>query len=185
MKLKKIVREDKSVQFIVEKANDDGHIENFDVTAHEAPHPEMDNALVNLAPVVQRIMEFKSVAGIAVHSVGVSYTKHGTRSVALGYTRSLNAIPDKTHKATTVSFRIDDPTDGEDGARECKKAESEAVEVAIAEGIRYASGERQQILLPLEDANKEPKGGENEPKGPDLFEEDPASTPDQPKTPEA
>lgn len=169
MKLNRIVREDKFVSFVIETKNAEGHVETSSITAHEAPHPEMDKAFEDLSAVVQRLMEFKSVAGITCHLLSVSFTKHGTRSVAIGFRRTLGAT-EKAYKGTSVFFRIDDPADGEDGKRECKKEESAACVRVIEEGLRYANGERQQMLLPIKDASSEPSEGEPTGEGGDLFD---------------
>lgn len=161
MQFKKLVREDTQIQTIYNKANADGHIETFDITAHEAPHPEMDKALEALAPVCQDIKELASVQTIKPYGITVSYTKHGTRSCSILFTRKLEATGG-TYKDKTPAFQIDDPADGEDDPRECKAEQTDLLIKTITEGERYAGGERLQILLPLEEDNPkaEPKDGQ-------------------------
>jgi hypothetical protein len=171
MKFNYLLREDASVRTIVEKQNDADHMETYDVTAFEAPHPEMDKALAALAPVCQRIAELASVATIDPYYLTVSYTKHGTRSATIGFRRKLEATG-KVYKFKTPAFKIDDPADDEDTDRQCSTDESDLIIAVINEGIRYAKGERQQILLPLDDPNAEPKAGKDSPGEDDMFGED-------------
>lgn len=167
MKLIKLVRNKKDIVTVVQKPNDDGHLETYDITSHEAPHPQMDVSLEALAPIVRRVMEFKSVAGINAYSLSLSHTKHGTRSATIGFTRNLN-ITKKDYRTSTVSFRIDDPAQDEEGERECNKAETDVIDVVVSEAIRYHNGERQQMLLGELEA--EPSKGEDAPEEPGLFD---------------
>lgn len=158
MKFNYLLREDTLVRTITEVPNKGGHIEENDVTAHEAPHPEMDKAFENLIDCVTRICELASPQTIEPYYLTLSYTKHGTRSATIGYRRTLSAT-NKTYKYKTPSFKMDDPAQDEDLERQCTKDEAKLVEALINEGIRYVTGERQQRLLPLDDENAEPKGG--------------------------
>jgi len=169
MKLNKLIRNDKQITFIIEEANEAGHLEESDVTAPEAPHPEMDMALAKLAPVVKRIMEYNTVAGIDPYGISLSYTKRGTRAAVIYYQRAIG-VTGKSYKFSSVSFKIDDPSDDEGGQRECTEEESKAVIRVMEEGIRYAGGERQQTLLQLKDVNAEPKGGKDQTT--DMFDGD-------------
>lgn len=167
MKLIKLTRSDKMIRFSIEKPNDEGHLETFDVKAPEAPHPEMDRALSGVAGIVSKHMEFKSAAGIEPFGLSVSRTKHGTRSVSILYTRKLKKS-EKEYRGATVLLRIDNPVDGEAGEREVDNDEAALLNAVIEEGLRYARGERLQTLLPLEE------GGDSkeEPTDP-LFQESP------------
>lgn len=162
MKFNKLVREDTQVQTIYDRPNADGHLEQFDITAHEAPHPEMDKALEALGNVCIEIAELaEPLDGMSIYPYGltVSYTKHGTRKVSLLFKRLLRAT-NKTYKFKTPAFQIDNPADGEDTNRECSEQQAQLIEAAINEGIRYAKGERQQRLLPLDDEKAEPVEGQ-------------------------
>jgi len=162
MQFRKLVREDTQIQTIYDKPNADGHIESFDITAHEAPHPGMDKALEALASVCQDIKELASVATIKPYGITISYTKHGTRSCSILFTRKLEATGG-TYKDKTPSFQIDNPADGEDDERECNTEQTDLLIEVIEEGERYAAGERQQTLLPLDetDPQAEPKDGKS------------------------
>jgi len=170
MKFNRLVREDNQIQTIYDKPNADGHLEQFDITAHEAPRPEMDKALEALGSVCIEIAELaEPLKGMAVYPYGltVSYTKHGTRKCSIQFKRLLRATG-KTYKFKTPSFQIDDPAEGEETNRECSKEQAELITAAINEGIRYAMGERSQHLLPLEDDTAEPSDGT--PSDGDLFD---------------
>ena len=156
MKLLSVSRSPKHVEYAVEAQ---GHqaVEVRDFTCQEAPLAEFDDALLKLAGVVTSICEFRDVEGIEVHKLALSYTKHGTRSAQLYFSRTLS-ITGLPHHMKTPFVRIDHPTDAEEGRIEVTEEEGDKIKLLISEAIRYANGERQQLLLPLEDET-EPSNG--------------------------
>jgi len=157
MRFQKLVRDKAHVQTIYQKPNADGHMESFDITAHEAPHPEMDKALEALAPVVVSVKELASVQTVEPYGISISYTKKGTRKCSILFTRKLECTGE-TYKEKTPAFQFDEPSEGEERPMECSTGDAQCIRDVISEGIRYAGGERQQMLLPL-DENKEPGTG--------------------------
>lgn len=121
---------------------------------HETPLPELDDALQALRPVVVFVgrHEKKALGDIVVRSLFISYTKHGTRSVMIGYElstdTSINGTPEKKKAGW---FRIDPPGDGESGTVAVSLPHCELVKAAIRECERYAEGERSQTLLDFDD----------------------------------
>jgi hypothetical protein len=162
MKILKAVREDNYVQFRQEV---DGHnsTEEHDIKAHEAPLVSFDTHLQALAPVACKVLEFPPsyAEGATVKSVTVSHTKRGTRSVAIKIVKTLDATGN-AHAITTPLFQIDDAAEGEEGRKQVSQAHADACGVFLLEVEKYASGERQQRLLPLDDtaAPVEPANGD-------------------------
>lgn len=168
MKFITLVREETEVQTVFDKANADGHLERFDITAHEAPLDVMDKGLESLAPLCKQINELASVESITPYGVKVKFTQHGTRSTSVLFSRVLTATG-KKYKDKTPYFQIDDSADGEEGERECSVDQAALVVQVIDAGTDYAKGKRKQQLLPL-DEKAEPEGGTNQ--DPDLFDGD-------------
>lgn len=161
MKLLKIVREEKVVEFRQEVQ---GHqaTEERDIICKEAPLKSFDDALAALSDVVLNIMGLPRnwEEEITIKSMAVSYTKKGTRSVQITFDKFYSSV-EKTKGEKTPFFQIDNAADGEDGRMQCAKKHSGLVVTMIAEAEKYASGERQQQLLPLDkpdDANEPAKG---------------------------
>lgn len=164
MKILKITREDSVVQFKHEVQGQEA-TEERDHKAHEAPLKSFDNALQALTSVVCTIMEVgKAYArGMTIRSLSISYTKKGTRSASIKFGKHLDAT-DQNHFTSTPVFQFDDPADGEEGKKQCSTPDAQLIATAIAETVRYAKGERQQRLLPLDDdgsqAAAEPQSGD-------------------------
>ncbi len=162
MKILKAVREDNYVKFRHEV---EGHesTEERDIKAHEAPLVSFDTRLQALAPVACKVLEFPPsyAEGVTVKSVTVSQTKRGTRSVAIKIVKVLDATGN-AHAITTPLFQIDDAAEGEDERKQCSQAHADACGAFLLEVERYANGERQQRILPLDDNSPvaEPSGGD-------------------------
>jgi len=138
--------------------------EERDITAHEAPMKSFDKALQALTDVVANILETGEEwkKGIVIKTVAFSYTKKGTRSAAIFFTRDLDAT-ETAHRMSTPFFQIDDVAEGEEGRRQCAKEHAKAIAKVILEAEKYADGERDQRMLPLDDGkseNAEPTQGD-------------------------
>jgi hypothetical protein len=190
MKISKVIRTDDAVEFHHEVQ---GHqaVETRKITAHEAPLKGFDTALQKLADVAVNILEVGQPykKGITIISLTVSYTGKGTRSATIVGKKELDATG-KPHRFDTPQFRFDDAAEGEEGRRECTKAHAEMIQTVIDETEKYANGERQQRLLPLDDG----KGAAAEPaqgdvlkfSTPEAASEEQATPPEKPKsTPKA
>lgn len=183
MKILKVTRDDSSVQFRHEVQ---GHkaVEERDHTCHEAPLKAFDNALQALADVAVNILELGQgyKKGIVIIALALSYTKKGTRSASIVFSKELDATG-SNHRMTTPVFQFDDSAEGEDGQRrQCSKKHAEMIDVMVRETENYANGERQQRLLPLDDGKSEgaePQGGDTL-----KFETPPAGSDGQGATPE-
>jgi hypothetical protein len=164
MRILKVTRTEDAVQFRHEVQ---GHqsTEERDITAHEAPLKSFDETLQALADAVVNVLELGQPyrKGITIIAVAYSYTKHGTRSAAITFTKHLDAT-DTAHRMTTPLFQFDDAAEGEDGQRrQCSKRHAELLHEVIEQTEAYANGERQQTLLPLNDGKSEgaePAGGD-------------------------
>lgn len=164
MKVTKVIREESAVEFHHEVQ---GHqaTEERKIRAHEAPLKTFDKCLQGLADVVCNILELGTgyAKGIVVLAVSFSYTKKGTRSAAIVFSKELDATGG-AHRMTTPLFQFDDAAEGEDGQRrQCSNKHAELLNQMIVETEAYANGERQQRLLPLDDGKSEgaePKGGD-------------------------
>lgn len=135
-----------------------------DITAHEAPMKSFDKAMQALKDVVVNVLETGQewAKGIVIKTVAFSYTKKGTRSAAIFFTRELDAT-ETAHRMATPFFQIDDAADGEEGRMQCAKEHSKAIKKLILEAEKYADGERDQRMLPLDDGkseNAEPSQGD-------------------------
>jgi hypothetical protein len=164
MKVTKVIREESAVEFHHEVQ---GHkaVEERKIRAHEAPLASFDKTLQALSDVAVNILELGTgyAKGISVLSVSFSYTKKGTRSAAIVFSKELDATG-SSHRMTTPLFQFDDAAEGEDGQRrQCTKKHAELLHQMIVETENYANGERQQRVLPLDDGKSEgaePKGGD-------------------------
>lgn len=189
MKILKVTRTESQVQFRQEVQGNKS-VEEHDVIAHEAPLKSFDDSLQALTDVVANILEVGQgyKKGMVIVSLAVSYTAKGTRSATIVFTKELDATG-AAHRMVTPQFRFDDPKEGDDGARQCAKKHAEMIQACIEETEKYAAGERQQRLLPLDDAKSqsaEPKGGDvldfkNPPPGDDGQGSTPPPPPADPK----
>lgn len=143
-------------------------IEERRTIAHEIPLESFDKAFQALRSVAANILEVGAdySEGMVVHTMSLSYTKNGTRSVAIGFTKRLS-VNGGDHSLDTPFFQIDDAV--EDGRRECTAKQADHIEKVIEETVRYANGERQQMQLggELSDCQEEPADGEELPFGDD------------------
>lgn len=152
------------------KIETQGHkaLEEREVTAHEAPLASFDEALEGLRTVARSIVELKDSKLITVYRMDISYTKHGTKSAQLYFVRVLQATEAK-HPLKTPVFQFEDPAEGEQGKRQCTKAEAKAIELMLTEAERYINGERQQMLLPIDAATGESAPEDGDKQDPDLL----------------
>jgi len=163
MKLLRIIRDESFVRFIREVTITKG-TEKQDITAHEAPLPSFDKAMQALKEVVVNILdignEYKH--SMTITAMTISHTKHGTRSVSINFLKTLTAT-EANHRLNTPMFQIDDSSEGEEGRKQCAKKHGELVAKFIEEAEAYASGERAQQMLPLDDGKSqkaEPQEGD-------------------------
>jgi hypothetical protein len=154
MKILKVIRDDKFVQFRHEVGGHES-VEDRDIIAHEAPLKSFDLCLQALVAVVCAVLQLPSdyATGMTVRSLTVSHTKRGTRSVAIKAIKGLDTTG-RNHPITTPLFQIDDGAEGEDGRMECQQAHAELVDAMIYEVEQYANGDRQQALLPFRDESE-------------------------------
>jgi hypothetical protein len=148
-KILRLTRTDSLVRYRQEFKTDTG-IEERDITSHDAPLKKLDDALQALAPVAAKVLELPPdyAKGIVVHSVGISYTKAGTRSAIIYFKKALDATS-TNHGMDTPSFQIDDAGDGEEGRRQVVPKHAALVDELIDQAEDYADGKRQQVQLPL------------------------------------
>lgn len=159
MQLKYLNLSRKAINFgvVVNADSQDSNVssEERDVTAHEAPLPELSDAFSALAPVVCAICEFAPdyMDGLSVSKLTISTTKAGTRSVKFKATKQLECRKDFLWKIETPMVQIDKPADGESGQIDIEdKKHLKLVLTAIKEAERYANGERSQQLLNFDEA---------------------------------
>lgn len=162
MKLLRIIRDEEFVKY--RHVTDSGVLarEEREITCHEAPMTAFEEALANLGPVAANILGLGKdyTEGMTVRSLAIKYTKHGSRSVEIGFSKILSAT-DGNHRMKTPFFYIDEPSDSEQFHRECSPKQVEVIEAFIEEAEKYINGERQQRLLPLTEA--EPSDAEELP----------------------
>lgn len=164
MKILKIIRDEDRVQFRHEVQ---GHqaTEERDHTCHEAPLKAFDDALQDLSHVAAFALDVEDdyTEGMTVVSLTVSYTKHGTRSATISFAKRLNST-EQNHRMNTPAIQFDDAKADEEGTRsQCTEDHAKKIQRVIDETERYANGERQQRLLPLDDGQSEgaePQGGD-------------------------
>ena len=157
MKILKITRTDDAVQFRHEVQGSQS-VEERDITAHEAPMASFDKALQALAAVAVNVLELGHdyKKGITVIACSFSYTKHGTRSAAISFSKELDATGG-AHRMNTPLFQFDDSKAEEENGqrRQCSGPHAALVEAVVEETEKYANGDRQQRLLPLDDGKSE------------------------------
>lgn len=172
MKLLRIMRTDSLVRYRHEvtgettKANSSkkqGETEDYtgteerDVIAHDAPLKKFDDCLQALRKVAAKVLECPPdwAETVVVKSLSISHTKNGTRSASIGFTKSIHSTS-SLHGMATPFFRIDD--DKEEGRRQCAPTHADMVVDMIREAEKYANGKRQQMQLPLGEAEKVKSG---------------------------
>lgn len=152
MKLTKITRTNDLVRYVHEVDLSGGSKEDRDVTAYDAPLKKFDTALQALGAVAVKVMELDDTygKGITVTSLGVSYTKAGTRSATIYFKKQIDKLA-ILHPMVTPAFQIDDPGEGEDKSQKRQVLPKHAglVEDMLDQAIKYANGDRQQMQLPL------------------------------------
>lgn len=151
MKLLKVTRTDTEVRFAHEVKTETG-VETRDHTAHEAPLKKFDDALADLAAVAAKMLELPAdyADGISVHTLSLTYTKQGTRSAQILFTKGLDATSTQ-HPLKTPFFQIEDGKKDEGTKRQCPPGAAKAVENMIDRAVEYAKGKRQQMQLGLGD----------------------------------
>jgi hypothetical protein len=164
-KLLKIIRDRKFIEYRITRKGHQAE-ESVDVTCREAPMASFDKALQELAPTAARILELPKDWSdtLVVLSVSFSFTKSGTGSAVITFDKSLSN-PEVEHRMSTPSFRFEKPASGEDGRMECTPGDAEKIERVIKETEKYIAGQRQQLILPMEDPKQptEPAGGDELP----------------------
>lgn len=152
MKLTRITRTADLVRFVHEVQLEVGSKENRDITAHDAPLKKFDTALQALSAVAVKVLELppEYENGIVVTGLGISYTKAGTRSATIYFKKQIDKLA-LLHPLVTPTFQIDDPGQGEDKSQKRQVLPKHAglVEEMLDQAIKYASGDRQQMQLPL------------------------------------
>lgn len=158
MKLLKITRTDTEVRFVHEVKTETG-FEERDHTAHEAPLKKFDDALKALGPVAAKVLELPATYadGITVQTLTLSYTKNGTRSAQIFFTKALDATSTQ-HPMKTPTFQVDDGGKDEDTRRQCTPSHAKAVQEMIDRAEDYANGKRQQMLLTFKEEAAKGKG---------------------------
>lgn len=171
MKLKKITRTDSLVRYRFEqtaektKANDKNKpgetvesqgAKECDITEHDAPVEKFDTCLQALGPVAAKVLEMSPdwARSVTVHTLTVSYTKKGTRSASIGFTKALDATS-SNHGMDTPIFQIDDASPGEEGRRQVHQKHADTVIEMIKQAEAYIKGKRGQLTLPLNSTKAE------------------------------
>lgn len=158
MELKSLSIGRKAIKFriILNPDSDDDTVatEERQITAHEAPLPELSEAFAKLAPIFCDILEVERgwADGLTVTRLIISHTKAGTRSVKFRATKQLECRKDFLHVVDSPMIQIDKPADGESGEIQVEKKHVELIAKAIHEAERYAKGERSQTLLDFDEA---------------------------------
>ena len=118
--------------------------EEMGVTSPQAPLDNLENALQCLKDVVCSVMELPLhwMESVTIRGFKVSYTKAGTRSVQINYTKALRCGKVESYK--TPLFQIDPPDESETEERSCTTEEATAVCAAIDAAEAYAQGDRKQ-----------------------------------------
>lgn len=172
MKFKKISRTPKFIEYTVIVQ---GHqaLEERDVKCKEMPLESLTKGLDALVPVAVKINELRDNKAMNIIALEITETKNGTRSAKITYDRVLDAT-DQAMQFATPRFRIEDPSTGDEGRRECTPSHAKLIEVVIEEAIRYINGERQQGLLPgiTDDSNRPSGDDDGDDKEENLFGKD-------------
>ena len=118
--------------------------EERSVTSPQAPLDELENAMQCLRDVVCSVMELPLhwMETVMIRGIKVSYTKAGTRSVQVNYTKALRF--GKVESGKTPLFQIDPPDESETEERAIATEEAIAVCAAITAAEAYVQGERKQ-----------------------------------------
>ena len=144
MRLKKFVRGDTVIRYVLEGVEDQEPQEKSEKQWHP-PNPELDQALRALRPVVVSWMEggkdWERI--MAVTGFALKRTASGTRSGQLTFTLSLGVQGGDRTTFTTPFVRIDQPEDGEDDKPVAEFGEVELLEAAITAAQEYITGKWQ------------------------------------------
>lgn len=146
-KIIEIIRDDKFVSFKYVTA--DLAAQEHAVKFIECPTPGFDKAFQGLSRIACSVLELTDADEVVtMTSLTIRRTKSGTKSAILGFNRQLSAV-DSPHAMTTPQFRIDQPSEGEQGVRQCIEGHSQDIYKMIELAQAYLDGERLQTLLPL------------------------------------
>lgn len=134
--------------------------EERSVTSPQAPLDDLETAMQCLKDVVCSVMELPLhwMETVTIRGLKVSYTKAGTRSVQVNYTKALRC--GKVEAGKTPLFQIDPPDESETEARACTTEEAIAVCAAIDRAEAYVQGDRKQsdceaIVHSFDDPNQD------------------------------
>ena len=134
--------------------------EERSVTSPQAPLDDLENAMQCLKDVVCSVMELPLhwMESVMIRGIKVSYTKSGTRSVQVNYTKALRCGKVESYK--TPLFQIDPPDEAETEQRACTTEEAISVCAAIDAAEAYVHGDRKQsdceaIVHSFDDPNQD------------------------------
>ena len=172
MKLKSYHRKAKEVSVKWLTPGEQGKEDVNTLDCVTAPLDELENAMQCLRDVICSIMELPLhwMETVQVRSLSVSYTKAGTRSVQVGYTKALRCGKVEAYK--TPLFQIDPPDESENEPKATTTEETIAVCAAIQAAENYINGDRKnsdcqaithgivedpnQATIPLDEDSPEP-----------------------------
>ena len=160
MKIVEVNVEDASINWTDEKSVGTNESEKTQHAAKEQPMASFYKQFGKVGLMIPNIMEVDQEweNSCTLKTIRLSYTKKGTRSAKLIFDKIFR-ITGKSKKLETPMFQFDNPADGEEQPRECSKKQATDLAVMMDEMCKYAKGERQQTLLPLEPP--EPAEGED------------------------
>ena len=143
MKLTKYTRQAKKV-VAHWSANGQQGEEEHSVKSPQAPLDELENAMQCLKDVICSVMELPLnwMETVQVRSAAISYTKAGTRSIQIGYTKALRCGKVETYK--TPMFQVDPPAESENEQSPCNTEERIAICSFIDAAEAYVKGDRKQ-----------------------------------------
>lgn len=152
MKLKSIKRNPKNVIYSALYNTNEDNLEADEerkVICQELPTHELDEAMQNLNLVIIEQLELPKtwVEGLVVHGFTMSYTKHGTASMQIIFSKQLEQTGGKAHQIKTPMFRIERPSDGEDGDIETSADNARRCHEALTQAEMYAQGHRSQMTF--------------------------------------
>ena len=168
MKITKFHRAASVIKFSVENPTDQGE-ETVSKECPEAPFKECDDALQGLIDVIISVMELPlhwagkpDARTVLVTGFDISYTKAGTRSIKVYFTKAYRC--GKTEKLKTPLVQIDDPQEGETEESALAIGERVVCNAALEQATLYIGGHRQDMnvkgiqLGRPEDPNQETLG---------------------------
>lgn len=172
MKILKFHRAASVIKFTVENPSDQGE-ETVSKECPEAPVQECDAALQGLVDVVISVMELPlhwagkpDARTVLITGFDISYTKAGTRSIRVHFTKAFRC--GKTEKLKTPLVQIDDPQEGENEESALADGERVVCNQALEQATLYIGGHRKdhnvkgiQLGRP-EDPNQESLGLDEE-----------------------